>query len=465
MVIVPVEKRFDWRHAPVFLFIIVLINILVFFLYQSGDDKKVYAAIDIYLEYNLLEADWPKYANWLREQGKTDELEEYEYLYEEGIHEELAGSMLFDSAFMDWLQAQPKPAPQNIDDYLDESFERNARARTEAREKIATVSWLAHGLVAKDLRIPALITHQFLHGDSMHLLGNLFFLVVCGFAVEAALGHLRFIIFYLLGGIGAGLAQAATDWSSTTPLVGASGAISGVMAMYLGIFRLRKIEFFYWFFFFVGYFRAPALLILPFYIGNEMYQYYSDPESSIAFMAHAGGFVTGAALMFGALLLNPRMLNKEYLEEKQGIDPAREKLAKVYAAIENFSFKTAHDTLNELIQEHGNNFEYATLRLNIFKMARSKNIKNCILDIFKLPRYSPAELGKLEALWQRYSTVTTELDAEAKIKLALKLADLPKSQTAKTIYTQLKQQGCSHQDMKMLEIKFQKLAHSAGQAR
>ena len=62
----------------------------------------------------------------------------------------------------------------------------------------------------------------------------------------------------------AGFAQVASDWSSTTPLVGASGAISGVMAMYLAVFRLKKIEFFYWFFFFVGYFRAPALLILPF---------------------------------------------------------------------------------------------------------------------------------------------------------------------------------------------------------
>lgn len=456
MIIVPVEKRFDWRHAPVFLFLIVILNILVFFLYQSGDNKKIYQALDIYFEAELLEQDWPTYSDWLHSTGKAEQAEEYRELYQEGYYQEVAAALLFDLEFYTWLSEQPKPQPQDIDDYLDESFERNASIRTRAHEKIMSVSWLAHGLVASDFSVFALLTHQFLHGDMMHLLSNMFFLAVCGFAVEAALGHLRFIIFYLLGGIGAGLAQAAMDWSSSVPLVGASGAISAVMAMYLGVFRLRRIEFFYWFFFFVGYFRAPALLILPFYIGAEFFKMYTSLDSNVAFMAHAGGFVTGAVLMLGALVINPRMLNEEYLEEKQQADPGREKLARVYAAIENFSFKTANEALNELIQEHGLNFEYAMLRLNIFKLARSRNVKNCVAEIFRLKQIQRSELPKLETLCENYSSVVSELDPEHQLGLALKLSDLPTPRIAKAIFSNLQKQGYAHQDMKLLSLKLQK---------
>ena len=124
----------------------------------------------------------------------------------------------------------------------------------------------------------------------------MFFLVICGFAVEAAIGHLRFLLFYLFSGVVAGVSHAAMDLDSSSVLIGASGSVSAVMAMYLGVFRFKKIEFFYWFFIFVGYFRAPALLILPFYIGKELVQFYTEAGSNVAFMAHAGGFVAGLVL-------------------------------------------------------------------------------------------------------------------------------------------------------------------------
>ena len=64
--------------------------------------------------------------------------------------------------------------------------------------------------------------------------------------------------------------------------------------MYLIIYRWQTIRFFYWFYLIVGYFRAPAMILLPVYIGKELISFYSDPDSNVAFMAHAGGFVAGA---------------------------------------------------------------------------------------------------------------------------------------------------------------------------
>lgn len=455
MIIVPVEKQFDWRHSPVVLFFIVLSNILIFFLYQSGDEEKIYDAINIYSENNLPEIDWPVYSEWLKSQDRLADAEEYQKYYDDGAYQDIAAIILFDSGFYKWQLQQPKPTPVTVDDFLDESFAKNARIRQQAHEKIDTVSSFAHGLRPNDLHITALFTHQFLHGGVMHLLGNLFFLVICGFAVEAALGHLRFLAFYLLGGAGAGLAFAAMDWNNPGPLVGASGSISAVMAMYLAVFRLKKIEFFYWFFILVGYFRAPALIILPFYVGKEVYQFYTDTGSNIAFMAHAGGFIVGAVLMAGTLLLNPKLLNQEYIEEDQSTDPQREMLNKVYLAIENFQFKIALDSLNELIKEHGLKFDYALLRLNIFRLARSKNIKNCVVDLFSFKSYQPHELIKVESLWENYASLAKEMSEDALIGLAIRLTASPNPRIANSIFLELKEKGCEHSDMKLLALKLQ----------
>src|SRR5690606_22718779 len=237
------------------------------------------------------------------------------------------------------------------------------------------------GLIPAEMEPLSFISYQFLHGDIMHLLGNMFFLVVCGFAVEAAIGHLRFLLFYLITGIAGGLLHALLNPESSTTLVGASGAVSGVMAMYLGVFRLRKIEFFYWFFIFVGYFRAPALLILPVYVGKELVDYFSDGDSNVAFMAHVGGFVAGAALIAATLLLRPRLVDTEYVEQDQERDPFQEGLARVYGYIENFQFQPALKAVQLMIEEYGPRFELALLRCNLLKIERGEAFKSALLDV------------------------------------------------------------------------------------
>ena len=155
----------------------------------------------------------------------------------------------------------------------------------------------------KNIGVPAwatVFTSMFLHGGIMHLVGNMLFLWIFGNNIEDSLGHLRFIVFYLLCGVAAGFAHAAIDMQSTIPMIGASGAISGVLGAYLVLHPHARITMLLWVFVFVRTFEQPAYVVLGLWIGFQvLYALLSDPsEGGVAFMAHVGGFIAGAALIF-----------------------------------------------------------------------------------------------------------------------------------------------------------------------
>lgn len=137
---------------------------------------------------------------------------------------------------------------------------------------------------------------MFLHSGWGHLLGNMVFLFLFGFTLEGVLGKRLYITFYLASGIAASGLYALLNSHSFVPLVGASGAISGLMGMYLALYRLRKIRFFYTVLFYFGEFQAPALLVLPLWLGKEFYGYFFI-ESNVAYWAHIGGLMAGAGLL------------------------------------------------------------------------------------------------------------------------------------------------------------------------
>ncbi len=148
----------------------------------------------------------------------------------------------------------------------------------------------------KHPRLAGLVTHQFIHASWLHLLGNMLFLWVFGNNIEDRLGRIRFLPFYLLCGILAALGQAMTDPSSIVPLIGASGAISGVLGAYFLLFpRARVLSL-------VGIFPLilPAWIVLGVYIAFQ-FVYVSgqalEGEGGVAYWAHIVGFVAGLALV------------------------------------------------------------------------------------------------------------------------------------------------------------------------
>lgn len=459
MIIVPTEKQLDWRNAPIVLCALVLINVMVFFLYQSGDLKKILTVMHTYESKDFLAHEWPVFEKFLQEKQETALLSNYRKQYQNDERDEIISDLLMREEFYVYLQ-------KNYRTYFTPDYYAEwAPERTRLHTQLQSLSYIANGLRASDLRISTFITHQFLHGNLMHLLGNMFFLIICGFAVEAAIGHWRFLLFYLLSGIAAGFAQVASDWNSTTPLIGASGAISGVMAMYLAVFRLKKIEFFYWFFFFVGYFRAPALLILPFYIVKEIYSFYSVTESNVAFMAHAGGFVAGALLIGIAWLLNRNMLNTQYIEADQTIDPRQQQLADIYSAIEKYRFDQALSLVDTLSQQKGLSFELAMIRYNILKISRGDAYLPATLNLLTLPLLTVDDVKKLDKVWKDNPEVHSQLSEQAALKLGMQFSALENPQAAEQLFLQLQERGCKNPALSVYATKlaaaFQRLRDGA----
>jgi membrane associated rhomboid family serine protease len=151
-------------------------------------------------------------------------------------------------------------------------------------------------------------TSMFLHGGFFHIAGNLLYLWIFGDNVEDTLGHFRFLALYLLSGVGAALAQVVMNPESRIPMVGASGAISGVLGAYLFLFPRASILTLVTFGFFIRFVHVPALIVLGFWIvvqvllGLSTYRAGAD-EGGVAWFAHIGGFATGVVVLF---LLKPR---------------------------------------------------------------------------------------------------------------------------------------------------------------
>jgi membrane associated rhomboid family serine protease len=154
-------------------------------------------------------------------------------------------------------------------------------------------------------RVTTLISYAFVHGGFMHLAGNMLYLWIFGNNIEDVLGPVRFLAFYLLGGVLAALAQVATGPGSTLPMVGASGAIACVLGAYLVLFPRANVVVLIWFFFFVRLIRVPAILMLGLWF---LIQVLGAGGPGVAWMAHIGGFVAGL-LLIRFFLPRPRTLH------------------------------------------------------------------------------------------------------------------------------------------------------------
>jgi membrane associated rhomboid family serine protease len=167
-----------------------------------------------------------------------------------------------------------------------------------------------HCRVPEDAAAPVLtiFTSMFLHGGLLHLGGNMLYLWIFGNNVEDILGHVRFVLLYFGAGISAALAQTVVDPTSAIPMVGASGAVAGVLGAYLLLFPYATILTLVVFGFFWRFIHVPAVVVLGLWIVFQFLSGYFSlgamgPEGGVAFFAHIGGFFVGMALLF---VLRPR---------------------------------------------------------------------------------------------------------------------------------------------------------------
>jgi len=152
-----------------------------------------------------------------------------------------------------------------------------------------------------------LVSSMFMHGGWFHIIGNMWFLWVFGDNVEDLMGTVRYVIFYLLSGLGAAAAQIATDPASTLPMVGASGAIGGVLGAYARMYPHARVHTLIFLGFYVTTVTVPALFMLGYWFLMQLLSgVLGGGGPGVAFWAHIGGFVAGFVLSL--LLVSPRSL-------------------------------------------------------------------------------------------------------------------------------------------------------------
>ena len=160
-----------------------------------------------------------------------------------------------------------------------------------------------YGTVPAHLRPVTLVTSMFVHGGWMHIIVNMLYLWAFGRSLEDAMGHSKFLAFYLIGGIVAGIVNVLFNAYSPVPTVGASGAIAAVMGAYLIKFPRARIETLIFVIFFLTKTEIPAALLLLYWFALQLLSGYgtiaqsSVSDSGVAFFAHIGGFVAGMVLV------------------------------------------------------------------------------------------------------------------------------------------------------------------------
>ena len=347
MLIIPVSRRPDWRHPPIITLLLILLNCLIYFGLQSGDAQRSEKAYRYYSASTLRSIELPRYVKYLEEGGPGNKAAAAAEMIDGNDWPQVLMIMENDTSFMKRLRSDRiilpgDPEYSNWRKQRDE-FDRLNRAGMVDR----------FGFRPADPTFSGLIGHMFLHGSFDHLLGNMAILFIVGYMVEEALGKRRYLAFYLLAGIGAGIFDMVFNASRMVPGIGASGAISGVMAMFVALYGMRKIRFFYWIVVYFDFFRAPAILVLPLWMANELYQYVSNNGSQVNYMAHLGGFVTGAALIGAQRLFGEVRVSAPAQEAP--VDPLPGKLAKIDALLGALRIDEACKELRRLAEKNPGN--------------------------------------------------------------------------------------------------------------
>ncbi|WP_308364038.1 MULTISPECIES: rhomboid family intramembrane serine protease [unclassified Microbulbifer] len=279
MLIIPIQNKPDWRRPPLVCLALIALNLLVFVFYQGGDEARWQQAEEYYFSNDLSareESRFLIYVNEVHPEWRLQvDAEGEDFVYRE---------LLWNPEFHRWLLPQLRTEGES--EWLAQRQE-----FVRLRDRLSS---FALGLTPAEPHLAGVFGHMFLHGSWDHLIGNMVFLLLFGLSVELALGAAWFFGLYLLGGLAAAGLHIAVEMGSPMPMVGASGAVSAIMGMFVAVYGVRRLRFFYTLGFVFGEFSAPALLVLPLWLGKEIFGYFYG-DSSIAYWAHTGGLLAGFA--------------------------------------------------------------------------------------------------------------------------------------------------------------------------
>jgi membrane associated rhomboid family serine protease len=366
LIILPAEQALDWRRPPVITLLLILLNTLIYIGYQGGDRERVEAARQIYLDDGLLNRERTLFIDHLTQREKLDA--DQRHAVDAMRRQDLAAVILRDLEFEDRLHRSPA--------YQADSAWQQARQNAEAaRDRISSQRF---GFIPNKFSVQGLFGAMFLHGSFDHLLGNMIFLFICGFALEAALGRWVYLGLYLASGLASHLLWWALDpvWVAG---IGASGAVSGLMGMTIGVYGLRKIKFFYWLGPLIGYFKAPALWIFPAWLGKELYGALLANDQ-VNYYAHLGGLAFGFLATWLLRWTGFIKVDEAYLNKEDPDAPFKRELAALDQLIGRFALDLAASRGLDLLQRYPGRL---ALLERLYPLAKSRQDKVLLGTVLK----------------------------------------------------------------------------------
>ncbi|MBT2748787.1 MULTISPECIES: rhomboid family intramembrane serine protease [unclassified Lysobacter] len=359
MLILPLHRPFTRANFPFVTILLALANVFVFLALQSGDRAGLEKLRQYYLDSGLGRIEAPAYEQHLRNTGQADASAafaaagERERLAYVGVH------TLTDVTFAQALRGGALfPDAGTLEQW------RPLRARYEAMQD--EVFTLRHIMRSSEIDPWRMLSAAFLHGDAMHLIGNMVFLLALGLLVEGAVGPLLFVVLYVLGAYGSSAASLWWRWGEAGGGLGASGAIAALMGAFCLVWGLRPVRFFYWIGVIFDYVRAPAILLLPLWLGWELYNLFANQNLGIGFDAHAGGLITGA--LIGAVFVALGRVREAFVSDYADAAAPDTRWEQAQQHLGRMQLAEADRLLEELLREQPQRFE---LQLARYRVARN----------------------------------------------------------------------------------------------
>lgn len=391
MFIIPVGNRVNWKRPPVITLLLILINCFVYFAFQAGDHINDEKAAHYYFSSELPDWEMNRYSAYLEENGSQSKRYEFSELYAKRDANTLT-VMERDAKFMRALHAG------HIITANDPEFNDWTSQRGQYESMRSFTS--RHVYRVDDPNPVDAFTSAFMHGSFNHLFGNMVVLFLIGFLVESVIGKALFSLAYIVS------AYAAIYMFSLTAhghsLLGASGAIAGVMGLYTVIFGFRKIDFFYSLGFYFDYVRAPAITLLPLWLGNELYQFLTEHGSHVAYMAHFGGLLSGASMGVLYRWRRPALIESHHktIEKKEMDEKAFQRGMNHLTAME---FQKALDVFKTLHEKHPDDTNLVRL---IYRAAKphpaSEDYHHAALKLLALPEMDAITNDQTHVIFQEY---------------------------------------------------------------
>ena len=331
MLIIPLTGNISKKNPPVVTIGVIVVCCFVYFVIQSTDRTRSEEAEKFYLNSGLAKIEVSAYLTYLaatKQDKGAEALANKEKLSREVLLA-YCQRLFMDSQFLHRLLHDEIITPGRA------GYPEWKKLRREYDGMLSRVVAVAYGFKPASPSYVSAVTHMFLHGSFLHLLGNMIFLWLVGCALELGYGRLLYTAMYLLTGLLAVGLFSLVYATSIMPLIGASGAIAGLMGAYTLLYGLRKIKIFYSVGFYFNYTQVPALILLPLWIANECFQLRFSGPSQVAYVAHLGGLVSGALLGFMSRKCLGKVADQEALPDRDGqetaslLDQALQKMGKL----------------------------------------------------------------------------------------------------------------------------------------